>query len=282
MYSMTRRKLALSRYSGLLCAVALGLGAYPVAAQSGKSLQEAAQNPIASLISVPFQNNFNFGTGERDVTQFVVNVQPVYPATLSPDWNLIIRPIVPIINQPKPFDDPTFSSAFGLGDINLQLFLSPNRTVETPIGNVSWGVGPTLIFPSATDDSLGSSKWSAGPAAVAFISKQPFTYGALVSNVWSYAGEDDAQDVNQLLVQPFLNYNLSNGWSLGTAPIITANWEAGDGDRWTVPVGGGVGKLTKLGKLPVQANLRAYYNVVRPDFGADWQLQLQLAFLFPR
>ena len=205
----------------------LALGAGPAAAQSGQSLQEAAQNPIADLISVPFQNNFNFGVGERDVTQYVLNVQPVYPATLTPDWNLIIRPIVPIINQPKAFDGPAYSSAFGLGDINLQLYFSPSRTVASPIGNISWGVGPTLVFPSATDDVLGSSKWSAGPGAVAFISKPPFTYGALVNNVWSYAGDDDAADVNQLLIQPFVNYNLSNGWSIGTAPIITANWEAG-------------------------------------------------------
>ncbi len=272
----------IAQVAGILSAVAFGFGADPVAAQSGGSLQEAAQNPIADLISLPFQNNFNFGTGERDVTQYVLNVQPVYPATLTPDWNLIVRPIVPVINQPKAFDNPTSHSAFGLGDISLQTYFSPKNSVATPIGTVTWGVGPTLVFPSATDDVLGSSKWSAGPGVVAFVSKPPFTYGALVNNVWSYAGDEDASDVNQMLVQPFLNYNLPDGWSIGTAPVITANWEADDGDTWTLPVGGGVGKLTRIGKVPVQTNLRAYWNAVTPEYGPDWQLQLQLTFLFPR
>ncbi len=276
---LTRRA---ARVAGTLFAAALGFGGGPGAAQSGGSLQEAAQNPIADLISVPFQNNFNFGTGERDVTQYVLNVQPVYPAKLTPDWNLIIRPIVPVINQPKAFDSPASHSAFGLGDINLQTYFSPSAAVETPIGSISWGVGPTLLFPTATDDLLGSSKWSAGPGAVAFIAKPPFTYGALVNQVWSYAGDDDASDVSQLLVQPFVNYNLANGWSIGAAPIITANWEADDGDTWTVPIGGGVGKLTKIADVPVQANLRAYWNAVTPEYGADWQMQFQLSFLFPR
>lgn len=277
---MVRRSIA--TLLGPLLAVAIGLCPDFAPAQSSSDLQEAAQNPIADLISVPFQNNFNFGTGERDVTQYVLNVQPVYPAKLSPDWNLIIRPIVPIINQPKLFDSPASESVFGLGDINLQTFFSPTNAAATPFGNVSWGVGPTLVFPSATDDLIGTSKWSAGPGAVVFISKPPFTYGALANNVWSYAGDDDAEDVNQLLIQPFLNYNLADGWSVGTAPIITANWEAADGDRWTLPLGGGVGKLMKIGEQPVQTNLRAYYNAVTPEFGPDWQLQFQLTLLFPK
>ncbi len=147
---------------------------------------------------------------------------------------------------------------------------------------MSWGVGPSAVFPSATNDLLGSDKWSAGPGAVVFVSKPPFTYGALVNNVWSFAGDSDAPDVNQFLLQPFFNLNLSDGWSVGTSPVITANWEAADDDRWTLPLGGGVGKLFRLGELPIQANLRAYYNAVKPDAGADWQLQFQWTFLFPK
>lgn len=282
------------RWRPLITALALGLAgmatsipAGPAAwaqsgGDSGSGLQEAAQNPIASLISVPLQSNFYFGTGERDVTQFVLNVQPVYPATITSDWNLIIRPIVPIINKPRQFDSPLDGSAFGLGDINLQLYFTPSQTTATAFGDVSWGVGPTAVFPSATDDLLGSKKWSAGPGAVVFVAKPPFTYGALVNNVWSFAGDSDAPDVNQFLVQPFVNLNLSDGWSVGTAPVITANWEGGDDDRWTLPIGGGVGKLFRLGELPIQTNLRAYYNAVAPDAGADWQLQLQWTFLFPK
>jgi len=251
------------------------------AAGSG-DLQEAAQNPIADLISVPFQNNFNFGAGENEKMVYVLNVQPVYPATLTEDWNLIVRPIVPIINQPQLFDLPGQHSAFGLGDINLQLYFTPSTAIATGIGAVSWGFGPTFAFPSATDELLGSGKWSMGPGAVVFISKAPFTYGALANNLWSYAGDDERADVNQFLLQPFVNYNLADGWSLGTAPIITANWEAESGEAWTVPVGGGVGKLFRIGKLPIQANLRAYYNAIKPEYAADWQLQLQFSLLFPK
>jgi hypothetical protein len=274
--------------SALWVAAFLLLGAGTAGAQqasgegSQQGLQEAAQNPIADLISVPFQSNFNFGAGENEKMVYLLNVQPVYPATLTESWNLIIRPIVPIINQPQLFDLPGQHSAFGLGDINLQLYFTPSKVVSTAIGNISWGIGPTFAFPSATDELLGSGKWSAGPGAVAFISKPPFTYGALVNNLWSFAGDDERQDVNQFLLQPFVNYNLADGWSLGTAPIITANWEAETGDSWTVPVGGGVGKLFRIGKLPIQANLRAYYNAIRPEFGAQWQLQLQFTLLFPK
>jgi len=247
-----------------------------------EALQEAAQNPVGKLISVPFQNNLNFGAGENDKMVYVLNVQPVYPTTLTDSWNLVVRPIVPIINQPQLFDLPGQHSAFGLGDINLQLYFTPSQAIDTGIGRINWGFGPTFAFPSATDELLGSGKWSMGPGVVAFISATPFTYGALVNNLWSYAGDDERADVDQFLLQPFVNYNLADGWSLGTAPIITANWEAEGGDVWTVPVGGGVGKLFRLGKLPIQANLRAYYNALKPEYAPDWQLQLQFSLLFPR
>ena len=272
-----------TRYT-IVGALSLFLASVGIAAaedkSGGASLQETAQNPIGSLISVPFQSNFNFGTGMLDRMQYVMNVQPVYPAKLSGDWNLIIRPIVPIINKPKMFAGD--ESEFGLGDVSPQLFLSPSMPADTFLGNVTWGVGPALVFDTATDDSLGSGKWSAGPGAVIFISKKPWTYGALVNNVWSFAGDGDREDVDQMLIQPILNYNLSNGWSLASSPIITANWEADSGDRWTVPIGGGVQKLFNIGKQPINASLRAYYNVVKPDFGPDWQLQFTWTFLFPK
>ena len=247
---------------------------------SGPSLQEQAQNPIASLISVPFQSNWFFGTGELDRMQYVMNIQPVIPVALSDSWNVIIRPIIPIINKPKMFTGD--SSEFGLGDITPQIFFSPSTPIDTFAGELTWGVGPQFLFNTATDDSLGSGKWGAGPAAVLFIANKPWTYGALIGNTWSFAGNDDRLDVNSLLLQPFVNYNLSGGWSLVSGPIITANWEADSDDRWTVPLGGGVNKLFKIGKQPIQASLRSYYNVVKPEFGPDWQLQFQLTFLFPK
>jgi hypothetical protein len=247
---------------------------------SGPSLQQQAQNPIASLISVPFQSNWNFGTGMLDRMQYVMNVQPVYPATLSDDWNLIIRPIVPIINKPKMFSGDT--SEFGLGDITPQFFFSPSKQIDTFLGEVSWGIGPQFLLDTATDDSLGSGKWGAGPSAVLFFSNKPWTYGSLIGNTWSFAGDSDRDKVNQFALQPFVNHNLDGGWSLVSAPIITANWEADGGDTWTLPLGGGVNKLFHIGKQPIQASLRSYYNVVKPEFGPDWQLQFSVTFLFPK
>jgi len=237
-------------------------------------LAKAAQNPLAKMISVPLQNNFNFGVGPNDATQWILNVQPVIPITLSEDWNLITRTIIPIINQPSPA--PGVPSAFGLGDINPSFFFSPAKS-----GKLIWGVGPTFTFPTATDSLLGSGKWSAGPAAVALTMQGHWVVGVLANQQWSYAGWGD-QDVSALLIQPFINYNLPHGWYLNTVPIITANWEANSDDRWTVPIGGGVGKVQKVGKLPVNFQLGAYWNAVKPDNGPDWQLRFQVQFLFPK
>jgi hypothetical protein len=136
-----------------------------------------------------------------------------------------------------------------------------------------------VTFPTATDPLLGMDKWSAGPAAVALTIQGPWVFGALVNNQWSFAGSGN-RDVNQLLIQPFLNYNLPNGWYLNSVPIITADWEAGS-DRWTLPLGGGFGKVVKIGKLPINIQLGAYYNVDKPNDAADWQLRFQFQFLFP-
>jgi hypothetical protein len=242
--------------------------------QDAGDLAKAAQNPVADMMSFPFQNQFNFGVGPNEVVQYVMNFQPVIPLHISEDWNLITRTIIPVINQPSPA--PGFRSAFGLGDINPTLFLSPAKP-----GKFTWGLGPALTFPTATDSLLGTGKWSAGPSAVGLTMPGHWVLGALVSQQWSFAGWGD-KDVSAFLVQPFINYNLSNHWYLTTSPIITANWKASGDDRWIVPLGGGVGKIFKLaGKLPVNAQLAAYANVVKPDFGPDWQLRFQFQFLFP-
>jgi hypothetical protein len=226
---------------------------------------------------VPFQNNFNFGAGAKEETIYVLNVQPVIPIKLTSEWNLITRTIVPIINQPSLFPGPgrMAESAFGLGDINPSLFLSPAKP-----GALIWGVGPTFTFPTATEAQLGTGKYSLGPAAVALTIQGPWVFGALVNQQWSYAGWGD-NDVSAMLIQPFINYNIGDGWYLSSAPIITADWEATSGNTWTVPVGGGVGKLFRLGKLPINMQLQAYSNVEQPDFGPDWQLRFQIQFLLP-
>ncbi|GAB6058483.1 transporter [Desulfonatronum parangueonense] len=238
-------------------------------------LAQAAQNPVANVISLPFQNNTNFNFGPLEKTQNILNIQPVIPFSLGQNWNLITRTILPVISQPAlfPGDDRTF----GLGDTVFTAFLSP----ASP-GRIIWGAGPVLLLPSATDDKLGSEQWGAGPSAVALTIRGPWLFGVLANHIWSFAGDSARDDVNTSLIQPFINYNFPGGWFLTSAPIITANWEADSNQTWTVPVGGGVGRLFFLGRQPVNTSLQAYYNVEKPDFGADWSLRLSVQFLFPR
>lgn len=239
-------------------------------------LAKETQNPVANLISVPFQNNFNFGSGSKDKMVWILNVQPVIPIHLNDDWNLITRTIMPIINQPALF--PGADNAFGLGDINPTVFLSPAKPSK-----FIWGVGPTMTLPTASTGQLGSGRWSAGPAVVGLFMDGPWVVGALANQQWDFAGWGN-QHVNAFLMQPFVNYNLPRGWYLTTAPIMTADFTASGGNHWTVPVGGGAGKLWRVGKvgLPVNTQLQAFYNAETPEFGPDWQLRAQVQFLFPR
>ena len=257
----------------------LGIAAFSHAVRaeekSKEALAKAAQNPVADLISLPLQNNTNFGVGPGDDVQNVLNIQPVMPVELSENWNLITRTIAPVIYQPELV--PGYGSEFGLGDINTTLFLSPAKP-----GKIIWGVGPVFSFPTASDRVLGTDKWSAGPSAVVLTIRGPWVVGALANNLWSYAGDDDRKDVNQFLLQYFINYNLPKGWYISSAPIITANWKADSGNKWTVPFGGGIGKIFRIGKQPVNAQVQAFYNVEKPVNGPEWTLRLQLQFLFPK
>ena len=238
-------------------------------------LAQAAQNPVGDLISVPLQNNTNFGFGPYDRTQNVLNIQPVLPISLGSDWNLITRTIFPVITQPDFFSES--GSTTGLGDISFTAFLSPSKP-----GKLIWGVGPAIILPSATDQSLGSGKWSAGPSVVGLTIQGPWVAGLLVSQVWSFAGQSDRANVNFFLAQYFVNYNMDHGWYLVSAPIITSNWEASSGNQWIVPFGAGAGKIFRIGKQPINMNMQAFYNAVKPDFGPDWQFRFQLQFMFPK
>lgn len=188
-------------------------------ADEDEDLAKQTQNPVADLISVPFQNNIGFNLGPNDRTQNVLNIQPVIPFNLTKNWNLITRTIAPVIYQP----DVTQNSGgdFGLGDINTTLFLSPSGP-----GKLTWGFGPIVSFPTATDKTLGTEKWSAGPSAVVVGLLGDWVLGILINNLWSFAGDDDRPDVNQMLIQYFINYNFEGGWYLASAPINTANWKA--------------------------------------------------------
>ncbi len=248
----------------------------PIWAADDSELAKQTQNPVADLISIPFQNNINFGLEPNHRMQNVLNVQPVIPVNLTDKWNLITRTILPIIKQPDL--RTTSEDTWGIGDINISLFFSPAKSK-----GVTWGVGPALQIPTGTDEVLSSRKWAAGPTGVGLIMQGPWVVGLLASNIWSYAGNDDRRDVSQFLAQYFVNYNLPDAWYLTAAPVITADWEAvGKGNKWTVPVGGGFGKIFRIGKLPFNGSIAAFSNVVRPDGGADWTLRIQLALLLPK
>ncbi|HEX5855957.1 MAG TPA: hypothetical protein VFZ57_10080, partial [Thermoanaerobaculia bacterium] len=237
----------------LLVACLPGLGQ----AQDDTQLAQKSQNPVADLISVPFENDLNFGVGPRRDLQYILQAQPVIPFRLNGDWNLISRTIVPFVRQPELAAG--FGDVSGLGDIVESLFLSPAKP-----GKVIWGVGPVLQFPTATNDALGQGKWGAGPSAVALTIRGPLLVGALVNNVWSFAGRDNRPDLNQMFIQPFVVYNFPGAWFVDFSPVITADWKADQDNRWTVPLGAGMGKIFRLGKLPVSASVDAYYNVERP------------------
>lgn len=263
-------------YAVVFISLFVAVSALYAAEPSADDLRKAAQNPMADLLSVPFQNNTNFGYGPLEETQNITNIQPVIPFDLNENWLLISRTVAPLISQPGFYDGQ--GSEYGLGDINQSLFLGPSKP-----GKIIWGVGPVFLLPTATDSRLGGKKWGAGPGVVALTMQGPWVAGALVQNIWSFAGPSDENDVNQMLAQYFINYNLPNGWYLTSSPIITANWEADSDNRWTVPVGGGFGRLFTLGKLPVNAQLQAFYNVEKPDvLGPDWTLRVQVQFLLPK
>ena len=243
------------------------------ASDESTELAKKSQNPVADMISIPFQNNVFFGAGQKHAPIYNMNIQPVIPFKLNEDWNLITRTVIPFISQPSQFNG--MDSSTGFGDINPTFYFSPSKPSEW-----IWGIGPTLQLPTHTDDELGSDKWCVGPAVVVLRMQGQWVYGALLNNLWSVGGSGDK--VNKFLIQPFVNYNLPKGWYLTASPIITADWEAQSGQKWTVPLGGGIGRIIKMGKLPVNISLAAFSNVITPDYGPDWSLRFQIQFLFPK
>lgn len=266
-------------------AVCLSVSTRVAAEQGGGDLRAATQNPISSMYSLPFKLTFDNGADNGDAN--FLSIQPVLPATVG-DWNLVSRIIVPIANAPGGIPglpgnpgvgDPSKSGrTSGLGDINYSLFFNPLETE----GSLIWGLGGSITAPTASDDRLGSGKWSAGPTGVGLVQPEWGTYGMLLRQLWSFAGDDDRRDVSQSLIEPFVNYNLEGGWYLLSDSVITVDWKIKDGDKVTLPLGGGVGKIFKLGNQPMNARVEAYSNVVKPDGAPDWTIGGTIQFLFPR
>ena len=247
----------------------------PAAAANSDALRKAAQNPVASLISVPVQDNFNGGITPGDTTQNVLNIQPVIPVKLTDNWNVIIRVITPIIYQPL----GNGVGVYGLGDMQPTFLLSPSKPHK-----LIWGAGPIFQLPTATSHYTGQGKLAIGPNIVALSMPSHFVLGVLVNNLWSVAGGGSRPDINQFLLQYFFNDNLKKGWYLTSQPILTANWNtsAASGSVWTIPFGGGVGRIMKLGFQPVNISVQAYGNAVHVPGASPWTVRASIALLFPK
>jgi len=233
-------------------------------------LAKETQNPVANLVSLPLQFNFYTAGGLGPNTQMVFNVQPVLPLQVTKHWLLISRTIVPFLSMPLPV------RTGGIGDIQEQAYF----TAAKP-GKFTWGVGPILSFPTATNLLARTGQWGAGPTAVGLVMPGHWVIGALANNIWRIGGEAHNQVLNSFLLQPFINYNLPYAWSISTAPIITANWSAPSGEKWTVPIGIGVGKITHIDKQPMSLGLQYYHNLEHPRFAGAEQVRFIASFLWP-
>jgi len=260
----------------------LAMSGLAVAAPAGAQDDAAAElakklaNPIASLVSVPLQYNYDEYGGVYDgASVSVLNVQPVIPFSMSEDWNLITRTIVPIMDQQ---DFPLSGmNESGLGDISASQFFSPKAPTA---GGWIWGAGPVELLPTATDDGLGGEQWGIGPTAVALKQTGPWTVGFLTNHIWSVAGDGDRDDVNATYLQPFVSYVTTTKTTIGLNTEATYDWES---EQWSVPVIGQVAQLFKLGPQILQLAVAAKYWADSPDNGPeDWGLRVQLTFLFPK
>jgi hypothetical protein len=242
-------------------------------------LAKKLQNPVANLVSVPIQNNWDFGIGPADAMKYTANIQPVTPITLNKDWNLIIRTIMPVIYQEATINNPLAPASasqdhYGLGDITQSFFLSPQQ----PVGGWILGAGPVALWPVATDSALGLGKWGAGPTVVVLRQEHGFTYGMLVNQIWSFAGWG-AQNVSATFIQPFLSYTTKSYTTLGVSTESTRNWQA---EQWSVPVNFTVQQLLKIGKQPVAFQIGYRYYAEGPNGGPAWGLRFTVTFLFPK
>lgn len=240
--------------------------------ESEAALAQKLANPVSSLISVPLQNNYDCCYGPSDAFRYTLNVQPVIPISISQDWNVILRTIVPIVYQEEPA--PGLGSEFGFSDVTQSFFFSPKISP----GGITWGVGPALLYPLGGDE-LGAKKWGAGPTAVVLKQSGPVTFGVLANHIWSFAGDDDRAEINQTFVQPFFNYTYPNSTGIIINTEASYNWGS---EQWTVPINFGVSHLYNFGGQRVQLSAQMRYYAAHEIEGPEWGARLVATLLFPR
>lgn len=273
-------RLRSARVLALVCAAFLALlvstGARAVDGQHAVAANELAKqlaNPVASLISVPFQFNYDTNIGPKNADRVTLNIQPVIPFSLNADWNLISRTILPVTYLGSTADG--VDSATGLGDTVQSLFFSPVK----PVGGWILGAGPVFLLPTATEDAFKSKQFGLGPTVVGLKQHDGWTYGALVNHVWGVNNPDDRAPVNSTFIQPFLVYTTPNAVSFSLNTESGYDWNA---EQWTVPINLSVSKLTSIGNQKLQFQVGGRYYAEGPDGGPDWGLRFNVTFLFPK
>ena len=272
---MSRATFATVRTAAIAAAVAFMMSGEARAQAPPPDADELAKklsNPISDLVSVPFQFNWEQNVGPDEQTRFVLNVQPVMPFSVSTNWNMIARVIVPLVSQPPLAEGGT--AAFGVSDVLTSFFFSPKG------GSITWGVGPALSLPSTTQPTLGSEKWSAGPTVIVLKQTGPWTYGALWNQIWSFSGNTSRADVNQMFLQPFVAYQAKHKITLSLNSEATANWEA-DEETWTIPIIASIAKLSSFGAFPASYQVGVGGYAVHPTIGPSWKLRGAIVILLP-
>jgi hypothetical protein len=252
-----------------------------------EALAQKLQNPLANLTIIPIMQSWGFNASQNGKTAYATTFQPVFPFNFE-KFNIINRAIfgfgyVPgiteglqLLPQGAP-ENGMIDGTWGISDLNYSFFYSPKK-----VNKIAWGIGPSINFPTASDNRMGSGKWSAGPSIVMVFQKGKWTFDMVFRQTWSFAGDSQRRDVNQFVAQPLIAYSLGKGWVASTFPTINVNWDFDKGRKLTLPLGGGITKVTIINRLPVSFALQYYYNVVRPDLAPTSEFRFTTAFIISK